>query len=245
MHAITNRKINRTAVTSVLLIGALTALAGFGLIDTSRKDRMSREALNRSFETRSQIQSYFSLLQDAETGERGFIITGNSSFLEPYQQALYKMPWKVAQLYNMVDGAQRARLDRVERLSREKLAILEHNIEVRRVEGAPAANVIVQNSVGKALMDDIRKVVGAMLLAEAEQVENDTATDRKRSTIMGWIVLGLLLSIAVVTVAAAMLVLRHFRRRLTMELALGRQERQVTAFRSMDEPALAGGLPDR
>ncbi len=235
MHAITNRKINRTAVTSVLLIGALIALAGFGLIDTSRKDRMSREALNRSFETRSQIQSYFSLLQDAETGQRGFVITGNSSFLEPYRQALDQMPRKVAQLRTMVDDAQRARLDRVERFSREKLSELEHSIEVRRVEGAPAANDFVQSGVGKSLMDKIRKVVGAMLLAEAEQVENDTAMDRKRSTIMGWIMLGLLLSVAVVTVAAAMLVLRHFRRRLTMELALGRQERQVTAFRSIAE----------
>ena len=94
-----------------------------------------------------------SLMKDAETGQRGFLITGAAAYLEPYEKAVASLPAQLERL-------RRVTVDR--RLSRRKPAELKATIAARQSRGPTAAARIVATGEGKALMDQIRAVVDAM-----------------------------------------------------------------------------------
>src|SRR3954463_16728120 len=75
-----------------------------------------------------------SLLKDAETGQRGFVITGDDAFLEPYVAALKDLPAVLKETRELTrDNAdQQRRLDEVEPLIARKLDELKRTIDLRR-----------------------------------------------------------------------------------------------------------------
>src|SRR5262245_45237955 len=80
-------------------------------------------------------------LVDAETGQRGFLLTGENRYLEPYTQATQTVPVEVAKLRSLV-ASQPSELANVERLSRlvdQKMSELGETISLRKTQGvAPA-----------------------------------------------------------------------------------------------------------
>ena len=80
------------------------------------------------------ISDLLSLAKDAETGQRGYVITADESYLEPYQAAITRLPVVIQQLRQLtVDNAdQQKRLDAVEPLIAAKLAELKQTIDLRK-----------------------------------------------------------------------------------------------------------------
>src|SRR5207237_9895335 len=74
------------------------------------------------------------ILVDAETGQRGFLITSKESFLEPYQQALARLDQRVRTLKDKTQDnpRQQARIEELEGLTAERLALLQKGIDLRR-----------------------------------------------------------------------------------------------------------------
>ena len=71
------------------------------------------------------VVNILSFLQDAETGQRGFIITGDESYLEPYQTGVTRVPQEVADIRTLTPNpAQHENLDRLDPLIRAKFAEL-------------------------------------------------------------------------------------------------------------------------
>lgn len=83
------------------------------------------------------IADVLNLMNDAETGQRGYIITADDSYLEPYNHALDAIPKDLKQLRDLTAGDpnQQKRLDEAEPLIAGKLAELKETIEVRRTKG--------------------------------------------------------------------------------------------------------------
>src|ERR1019366_32183 len=110
------------------------------------------------------IAQVLSLIKDAETGQRGFVITGNDAFLEPYREALVPLPKTVANLRSLTTDnlRQQRRLDEAAPLIAAKLAQLTRSIDQRRTQGFEATQKVVQAGEAKKTMDDLRKVFGAM-----------------------------------------------------------------------------------
>jgi CHASE3 domain sensor protein len=104
-----------------------------------------------------------------ETGQRGYVITGQKEYLEPFYEARQKIPVSISMLRNNFssDPDQLQRLRQIEHLFSLKLAELEQSIEVRRQSGFPAAQAIVLTNQGKAIMDELRQQV-----AEMQQIEH-------------------------------------------------------------------------
>ena len=76
------------SMVTVVFVPPLLLLSGATLyLEFKRTEDMDAKVL-RSYETRSQIQQTLSLLQDAETGYRGYVITGDEQYLEPYREAI-------------------------------------------------------------------------------------------------------------------------------------------------------------
>jgi len=90
-----------------------------------------------------------SLLKDAETGQRGFVIAGEEAFLDPYLAALKDLPAVVAETRELTrdNPDQQRRLDEVEALIARKLAELKRTIDLRRSSGfAPTQALIAPGS---------------------------------------------------------------------------------------------------
>jgi len=108
------------------------------------------------------LDDILTAMRDAETAQRGFVITGNDVFLEPYEQVRRTLPGALH------DAKEKARTDaerttvwRVARLAELKLAELDETIQLRRREGFEATERVVSSLRGKQYMDDLRRIVAA------------------------------------------------------------------------------------
>ena len=124
-----------------------------------------------------QLQRLLSSLVDAETGQRGFIITGREEYLSPYNEALGKVDQEFASLRALTTElpGQKKRLAAMEPLIQAKLAELKRVIELYRSSGRDAASAAVMTHLGKSYMDQIRQGV-----AEAQAEEDQLLRERMR-----------------------------------------------------------------
>jgi PAS domain S-box-containing protein len=114
-----------------------------------------------------QIEQTRSSIRDAESGQRGFLLTGDMEYLDAYNVAIAALPGELAALRSSVADEPRLRT-RVETLSNlisEKVAELKETVALRQNEGLEAALSVVETNRGKHAMDDIRKI-GNELQAE-------------------------------------------------------------------------------
>jgi CHASE3 domain sensor protein len=104
------------------------------------------------------------VMLDAETGQRGFVITGDDGYLEVYRQALDSFQISFASLLNAADQDPQAHELVVEigKLANSKIIELARVITVRRQNGFEPAAREVLTHLGKNLMDAFRKKVGAL-----------------------------------------------------------------------------------
>lgn len=106
---------------------------------------------------------------DAETGQRGFVITGDETFLEPFRLAEQRSADDLSAVEVLVEDARvRDLLDRVRPLVERKLALSRETIELRRTSGFSAAAERIATHRGKETMDEIRRLVSAMRERERE-----------------------------------------------------------------------------
>ena len=103
-------------------------------------------------------------LLNAETGQRGYIITGEVSYLEPYNHALSRILQDFQQLRELTadNPVQQHSLDQLKPPITAKLAELQHRIDLRANQGLPAAAAAVEEGSGKSYMNQIRVVVASM-----------------------------------------------------------------------------------
>lgn len=159
---IIERRIKLLIAIATLVIGA-TAIVPF---KTAEKAAQLQQALLQSEARIIVISEAFSLIKDAETGQRGFIITGQESFLEPYYKAIARLDGQETVRRASLPGYGAEDIDRFEDLIRRKLEDLARTIEIRRMEGNDAARASVSTGRGKLYMDDIRVEVAAVTAVE-------------------------------------------------------------------------------
>jgi methyl-accepting chemotaxis protein len=123
---------------------------------------------------RGELNGLLLLLIDAETGERGFTITGNEAFLEPYQAALASIAKKFDELRTLTveDGVQH-QLESTRALIDAQLGLLKNSIEQRRSGGIDASARMLLSGEGKRTMDQVRRK-----FAEMDEAERALLADR-------------------------------------------------------------------
>jgi CHASE3 domain sensor protein len=150
------------AVVTVLLIGVSGHRATADLIETSR-------LVNHTQDVRHSVLGCLSGLKDAETGQRGFLLTGDDRFLEPYNAGLAEVSKHLAEARRLTSDTpeQQQRLDALTPMLTARLARLGDRIEQRRTQGLEAVATTASLLEGKQQMDDIRR-----LIAEVDGVES-------------------------------------------------------------------------
>jgi len=163
----------------VLVLGAAT-------LDGVHRAAESRASIAHTREVIEGAQSMFSALQDAETGQRGYVITGDTKFLEPYDHGVASLRTDTTILGTLTrdNSAQHARLDSLDRLIQARVTSLATGVITRRTIGFDSAARATRSSRGNALMDSIRVIVGEVIATERGLLERRQAADARRERIV-------------------------------------------------------------
>jgi diguanylate cyclase (GGDEF)-like protein len=104
-------------------------------------------------------------LEDAETGQRGYLLTGDESYLSPYRQGVQDLDDTVLHLQQVVanDETSLELVRRIEHAKTAKVTELARSIELARSGNRSAAIALVQTNEGKRYMDNLRSDLGLLL----------------------------------------------------------------------------------
>lgn len=125
--------------------------------------------VTHTYQVKDGLVEIRSLMKDAETSQRGFVITGSESYLDIYNQAIQKIDPAISSVAKLVSDnpAQVARLAEVSKVAHDRLAAMAEVVEVRRSKNFEEARKTVIAGKGKAAMDRLRS-----LITEAVDAEN-------------------------------------------------------------------------
>lgn len=177
------------------------------------------------------LEQLLSTLKDAETGQRGFVITGNADFLQPYDEAVGRVWGEFEELQRLTSDnpAQQDRLTLLRQRIVVKLAELKEVIDLRRTD-VEAARAVVRSGRSKAEMDAVRRIVAELqdeerrLLAERG---NRTSGVLRQSVVVGF----LTAAVGVFMIGTVFYLVRrneHLRRRAAEVLAEHKERLRTT-----------------
>ncbi|HEX4824921.1 MAG TPA: PAS domain S-box protein [Candidatus Polarisedimenticolaceae bacterium] len=200
-----------TAPRDVLVVaGFLTALAvvlAGGIVAHTNMTRLAATEgrVSHSYEVVAELRGLLTMLTDAETGQRGYLLTGDAKYLEPYEDALRRTSGTVEHLRGLTadDARQQAQLAALSHEIDGKIAELRRTVAMHQYGDAAGALEVVRGDSGMKMMGAIRTRVAAMegverdLLAERDAVASTSATialaTNAVATALGLVLVGLVL----------------------------------------------------
>jgi signal transduction histidine kinase/CheY-like chemotaxis protein len=129
-----------------------------GLIEAQRHDN---ERIRLAFEFQRQVITLQSLVQDAETSQRGYLLTGEGAYLDLYRAARNALPKALEEVRAAADGnaERRAQVDALSAAIYDKLGEIAESISLYDQNNASSAIALVRSNHGKLLMDRIRAII--------------------------------------------------------------------------------------
>lgn len=167
MNATIIRSIKVGVFLALLVLVGMVGLANH----TIRAFADTSAAVLHTHEVRDALVATLAGVQTVETGTRGYVITGDSQFLEEYTQGRAATARYLPRLRSLVadNPVQQAKLDILEPLVERKLAVSQHNVATRRAHGLADAVAEVATAEGKDIMDQVREVL-ANLQSEEDRL---------------------------------------------------------------------------
>jgi len=141
----------------LVIVGMIGYWSTYALIETSY-------SVTHTHKVQEQISNYVSNMKDAETGQRGFVLTGDATYLEPYTLAVEAAPKLLGDLRALTedDPGQQKHLDQIESLTASKFGELKRTVDLRKAGHFDDALKLVLTNEGKIYMDNLRKVADQM-----------------------------------------------------------------------------------
>src|SRR5882757_8150272 len=157
---------------TLLVIAVVAYRTTSGLIENN-------DLVSHTHQVRNGFANLLSVLKDAETGQRGYVLTGIDSYLEPYQSAVTTIKAVSEDVRKLTadNPDQQRRLAALADLIDAKMAELKLTIDLRKDSGFDAALREIGGGKGKSVMDQIRATVAAADQEELNllQKRNDQA----------------------------------------------------------------------
>lgn len=206
----------------------LAILLAIGIVSYRNTRKLIRDSnlVAHSHEVLDELEGTLSSVKDAETGQRGYIITGDEEYLKPYKAALPTINQRIENLRQLTasDPEQPRHLADLEEEVAARLRMMAEVIELRRRDGFTAAERAVSSGRGKRMMDDIRETIAEMsarenAILEKRRVESNASARNTTITlaIFGSLLLGFL-------PAGFLIIRRDIKKRRRVEEALRESE---------------------
>ncbi len=162
---------------TLIIFGALALLVLGRLTEALDQRSTQRELL-------MELNQVFSALQDAETAQRGYVLTGQVEYLAPYERAKSKLPRHLNQLGIIaVEKGNAPAITALRQSAEAKLAFVETVIIVRRTGGFAAASALVASGEGNRLMDTVRTRMDSLEIRE-RRIFSDLISHSEQNTLL-------------------------------------------------------------
>jgi PAS domain S-box-containing protein len=183
-----------SAILALLVVGAISYR---GLVESRESDlwvRHTREVLEN-------LQNLLAAMQNVESNARGYLLTGDESFLDVYRagKASTKREEVIVRNLTADNANQQRRLDALAMLAARKFELAEKVLSLRRSTGLEAAEDAIQLGAGKQIMDDFQNLIGQMQdeelrLLRLREAESTRRLDQAKAILILGTVLGLLVA---------------------------------------------------
>lgn len=197
----------------LLLILTVGLLLTLGVVAYTCRAALGYDRLNdqvqRNHEVKEELSAVLRLVVDAETGQRGYLITDDPVYLEPYQEATSQIDSRLARLDSLTKSSarQQKKMAELRRVETEELAVLQQTIQLDKQGRDLEAGQLVLSGVGRQRMHELRNVV-----AEMEKEEDRLLAKRAALANRGqWAIVLATLTIAALAIVVYGLVVRVMR----------------------------------
>lgn len=211
--------------TMIVLVAGILVLVGIvgAIIWLSNQSASQFAQVVQARDLRSTSADLLSLVQDAETGQRGFLLTRDSSYLDPYNRAQGALEQSLARFREAASGdsAIAALLPGLTETLRQKLSELKQTIEFGQRGDWAAAMAEVDTDRGKRVMDDARNGFRQVLQISETNLRNGIAAQETTLLRLRWVAIVGALALMAMAVLAAWTIWQY-----TAELGAARSELQ-------------------
>ena len=159
LHATTNRfAIPRTLMVGFVVAALATLVIALVNFQASETRTEAVEAMDQTAQSMRSLNLLSASLKDAETGQRGYLLTGDRSYLQPYELALTAIARQVTALESSTqrEPAQHALAVQINDITQQKLAELNKTIALRESDDLEAAMALMRTDIGRNLMNRVR-----------------------------------------------------------------------------------------
>ncbi len=229
-------------VAIVLLVAALLTDAVLTLHNI-REVATSVQWVSHTHEVLGQLEQVVSTLKDAETGQRGYLLTGERPYLDPYEQAVARIRGQLDRLRDLTidNPPQTAHALKLEQLTAERLAVLRRGIdrfqaEPDKTRALTLSRQYLLQGEGKRLMDLIRdEIYGMQQLERALLARRDAASRANTRTALATTIVGLGLGLVLVTMVIALVARNLAARQRAADVLHAERERFRTTLTSIGD----------
>jgi PAS domain S-box-containing protein len=183
---------NRHARLAALVLAVLV-IWGLGAFTYAQMSALiaANQAADHAQQVRYEAERLLSSIKDGESGKRGYIITGDESYLEPYQAAVADAPMALDRLVDLTadNPVQQQRIAVLRTLVRDRLELDESQIALRRERGLELFDSR-RLGLGRATMDEIRRLVSDMIADETRLYQERTARAHEQARQSALVLLG-------------------------------------------------------
>jgi CHASE3 domain sensor protein/CheY-like chemotaxis protein len=186
--ALLNRSLFATIVLAAMIVAAAFWLGA--------RNKSDDAWVSHSLEARAQLTRILSLVQSAETGQRGYLLTGRDIYLGPYQDAIEQLPPMLDRAKDLFsDNTQQEQaLDELHKLITAKLDELHSTLDAYKSGHSEAALAVVDNDNGFRLMQQIQQSITAMQATEDSLLASrQSAAEKSAILLQAGVAIGFLL----------------------------------------------------
>ena len=242
------RSVGRIVIAAAAIAAAvLVGNAAVSIYHTAAL-RNESAAVLRSNDLLLALDNVLSLVKDAESGQRGYVITGDPQYLAPYRAAVASIQAQMDALERLAreDPVQQRLMADVRRRVGAKLGELEVTIGLRDRKGFDLARDVIALGAGRAQMEALRATAASMAAHEAQRLAaRQAAADATYRTALFSETLALLAALAAL-VALSIVLLRHLRARDDSQALIAAQgERLRVTLESIGDAVITTDLDGR
>lgn len=188
----------------------------------------SAEWVSHSNEVARKVESVLSVLKDAETGQRGFLLTGDERFLEPYRGAFELTHARIKEVRELtVDNPeQQIDCERLKAIAEQRLNYLAISIG-KKLNGELLSDSLML--VGRQYMQSARQLIDTMQQREEKILETRTENLNRIARITPGLVLIASILAIIITLISIFRVVRDYDKRLELQLALQKKDLEISS----------------
>ena len=233
---------NRLVLPGFVIATAILVFVGWQTYRNAARFAEAAQWREHTYEVLNALDNTVGQFSDAETGQRGYLLSGEDAYLEPYRAAIKNIHQTVGELKSLTSDNphQQKRIQMLEPLVEKKLGELQRTIDLRKNDGSAAANKVVLEGSGKQSMDQIRAIIDEMANEEKDllRIRTQEANESSARSLRA-ILTGTLLSISLLVFCFVLLQRELSERKKTQE-ALAKSEKWFsTTLASIGDAVIA------